>query len=170
MWARDQKLGVRGCVHAAAVAGAEVVFCTVTAEHAVVAAAQAAIHLERGAFWCDCNSCAPSSKRQAAEVIEAPGGLYVDVAVMAPVHPKRNMTPLLISGPHAEAIESILESLPMAPKLVAGEVGGVLDQDDPLGDGEGAGSADGGMRALCCRGLRFGARAGGVRAGGGCRL
>ena len=42
---------------------------------------------------------------------------------MAPVHPKLNMVPLLVSGPHAEAIAPVLEALPMAPARVAGEVG-----------------------------------------------
>lgn len=119
-----EKLGVRACdTIAEAVAGADLVFCTVTADQAVAAAEQAAVHIERGAFWGDCNSCAPSSKRRAAEVIEAAGGRYVDVAVMAPVHPKKNMVPLLIAGPHATAVAPILESLPMAPRIVAGEVG-----------------------------------------------
>jgi 3-hydroxyisobutyrate dehydrogenase-like beta-hydroxyacid dehydrogenase len=47
----------------------------------------------------------------------------VDVAVMAPVHPKLNMVPLLISGPHAKEIATHLEILPMAPRIVPGEVG-----------------------------------------------
>ena len=124
MAARYQGLGITGCASpAAAMAGAGIVFCTVTADQAVVAAKAAAPHLAPGAFWCDLNSCAPSSKRRAAEVIEAAGGRYVDVAVMAAVHPKRNMTPLLISGPHAEAVAPILSDLPMAPRVVAGEVG-----------------------------------------------
>ncbi len=124
MRAQYEDLGIRGCARAAeAVTGASLVFCTVTADQAVAAAEQAARHLERGAFWCDCNSCAPSSKRQAAEVIEAAGARYVDVAVMAPVHPKRHMVPLLISGPHAVAVQPVLESLPMVPRVVTGEVG-----------------------------------------------
>jgi 3-hydroxyisobutyrate dehydrogenase-like beta-hydroxyacid dehydrogenase len=124
MQARYRDLGITGCASpAAAVAGAGIVFCTVTADQAVVAAEAAAPHLAPGAFWCDLNSCAPSSKRRAAAVIEAAGGRYVDVAVMAAVHPKRNMTPLLISGPHAEAIAPVLTDLPMAPRVVAGEIG-----------------------------------------------
>ncbi len=106
-----------------AVAGAELVLCTVTADQAVNAAETAAGHLERNAFWCDLNSCAPSSKRRAAEIVEAEDGRYVDVAVMAPVHPKRNLTPLLISGPNADAIKPLLDELPMAARIVKGDVG-----------------------------------------------
>jgi 3-hydroxyisobutyrate dehydrogenase-like beta-hydroxyacid dehydrogenase len=121
---RYQRLGLQGCGSAAeAVDGAELVFSVVTADQAVAAAEAAAPHLARGAFWCDLNSCAPSSKRRAAQVIETAGGRYVDVAVMAPVHPKLNMVPLLVSGPHAETVAPRLAALPMAPRVVAGEVG-----------------------------------------------
>jgi 3-hydroxyisobutyrate dehydrogenase-like beta-hydroxyacid dehydrogenase len=124
MAARYRELGIEGCASpAAAVAGADIVFCTVTADQAVAAAEAAAPHLAPGAFWCDLNSCAPSSKRRAAAIVEGAGGRYVDVAVMAAVHPKRNMTPLLIAGPHAEAVAPLLIDLPMAPRVVAGEVG-----------------------------------------------
>ena len=58
-----------------------------------------------------------------AEVIEAAGGRYIDVAVMAPVHPKRNLVPLLISGPNARDAAPILEALPMALRVVEGPVG-----------------------------------------------
>jgi 3-hydroxyisobutyrate dehydrogenase-like beta-hydroxyacid dehydrogenase len=124
MTTRYEKLGIRGCASSAdAVQAADFVLCAVTADQAVVAAETAAPHLKPGIFWCDLNSCAPSSKRLAALAIEAAGGRYVDVAVMAPVHPKLNMVPLLISGPHAETVEPLLAALPMAPRVVSGDVG-----------------------------------------------
>lgn len=124
MAARYRDLGISGCATpAAAVDGADIVFCTVTADQAIAAAEAAAPYLAPGAFWCDLNSCAPSSKRRAAEIIEGAGGRYVDVAVMAAIRPKRNMTPLLIAGPHAEAIAPLLTDLPMALRVVAGGVG-----------------------------------------------
>ena len=117
-------LGIEGCSSAAeAVAGAQVVLCTVTADQAVRAAETAAPYLDEGAFWCDLNSCAPSSKQRSAGIIEARGGRYVDVAVMSPVHPKLNMTPLLLSGPHAQAIAPVLEALPTSLRVVEGPVG-----------------------------------------------
>lgn len=124
MAARYRDLAVAGCASAGeAVTGAQLVFCAVTADQAVAAAETAAPHLAPGTYWCDLNSCAPSSKRRAAETIEGSGGRYVDVAVMSPVHPKRNMVPLLISGPHAKDIAPLLADLPMAPRVVAGDVG-----------------------------------------------
>ncbi len=124
MAARYEALGLSGAATSAeAVADADLVLCVVTADQAVAAAEAAAPHLRKGAFWCDLNSCAPSSKRRAAALIEAAGGRYVDVAVLAPVYPKRNMVPLLLAGPHAHDVAPVLEGLPMAPRVVEGEVG-----------------------------------------------
>ncbi|WP_327194295.1 NAD(P)-dependent oxidoreductase [Novosphingobium album (ex Hu et al. 2023)] len=70
------------------------------------------------------NSVAPGTKRAAAEVIDAAGGRYVDVAVMAPVRPKCMDVPLLISGPHAEAGREALAGLGFtASRAVGDEVG-----------------------------------------------
>jgi 3-hydroxyisobutyrate dehydrogenase-like beta-hydroxyacid dehydrogenase len=124
MRARYDRLGVVGCDSAAeAVAEADLVFSTVTADQAVKAAENCAPHMRKGSFWFDLNSCAPSSKQRAAELMAAVGARYVDVAVMAPVYPKRNMVPLLIAGPHAEDAKPLLEALPMAPRVVDGDVG-----------------------------------------------
>lgn len=121
---RCAQLGL-GCVYSPkeALDGAALVFSCVTPDQAVPAARAAAGAIGLGTLWCDLNSCAPGSKREAAGLIEAAGGRYVDVAVMAPVHPKRNMVPLLVSGPHAEEAAQVLAALPMAPRVVPGEVG-----------------------------------------------
>ncbi len=124
MLARYHELGIRGCLSAAeAVANADIVFSTVTADQAVVAAEAAAPHIPAGLIWCDLNSCAPSSKQKAAAVIEAAGGHYIDVAVMSPVFPKKNLVPLLIAGAHAQRVEPMLASLPMSPRYVGERVG-----------------------------------------------
>ncbi len=124
MRARYAEHGVTGSqIIGDALAGTQAVFSVVTADQALVAAKAAAPHLPKGAFWFDCNSCAPKTKRQAADVIEAVGGRYVDAAVMAPVYPKRHHVPLLISGPHASAAERVLLSLDMKPQTAGTEVG-----------------------------------------------
>ncbi|QDY99668.1 NAD(P)-dependent oxidoreductase [Nitratireductor mangrovi] len=107
----------------AALDGADVVFSVVTADQALAAARAAAPILPKGSLWLDCNSCAPDTKRQAAEAIEAAGGSYVDVAVMAPVHPKRHKVPLLVSGPHAAAARTTLLALGMCPEIAGEAVG-----------------------------------------------
>jgi 3-hydroxyisobutyrate dehydrogenase-like beta-hydroxyacid dehydrogenase len=87
---------------AAAVAGAALILCLVTADQATAAAQEAALSVSPGAMWFDMNSVAPDTKRAVARVIEGVGGRYVDVAVLSPVHPKQRAAPLLVSGPHAE--------------------------------------------------------------------
>ncbi|MCJ8520904.1 3-hydroxyisobutyrate dehydrogenase-like beta-hydroxyacid dehydrogenase [Pseudorhizobium tarimense] len=99
------------------------VFCLVTADQAFAAACAGAEHLPSGALWLDGNSCAPQTKQKAAEVIERAGGRYVDVAVMAPVYPKRHQVPLLLSGPHAEEAAAAIEALDMRPTVLGSRVG-----------------------------------------------
>ncbi|MFN7103054.1 MAG: DUF1932 domain-containing protein [Pseudorhizobium sp.] len=103
--------------------GASVIFCLVTADQALEAARTASPHLQQGALWLDCNSCAPQTKARAALVIEAVGGRYVDVAVMAPVYPKRHQVPLLLSGPHAQEAAGLIEQLEMRPTITGKNVG-----------------------------------------------
>ena len=106
-----------------AVASAEAVFSVVTADQAHEAALAALPRLMTGAFFFDCDSCAPQTKARTAAAVEAAGGLYVDVAVMAPVHPRLHRTPLLISGPHAEAAAPALAALNMQARIHQGPVG-----------------------------------------------
>lgn len=117
----------RGLVcHAApqdALAGAGVALCPVTADQALAVEQTCAAHLPRGLIWLDGNSCALATKRQAAVVIEAAGGRYVDMAIMAPVHPHLNCTPALLSGPHAGAALAALAGFDMRLTVEGGAVG-----------------------------------------------
>lgn len=95
--------GVEGAANSAdALAGADLVLSLVTADRALAAARSAAPALARGALYCDMNSVSPGTKRQAAKAVEDTGARYADVAIMAPVHPRAENVPLLVSGPHAE--------------------------------------------------------------------
>ncbi len=124
MLARYAAHGIAGAESPAdALAGADAVFCVVTADRALAAAEAAAPLIAAGTFWFDCNSCSPGTKRRAADAIEAAGGRYVDVAVMAPVHPRKHHVPLLISGPHAEDADVALRALDMKPRRVGDEIG-----------------------------------------------
>lgn len=93
----------------------------VTADAALEAAREYAPLLPEGALWCDMNSVAPQTKRAAAATIEAAGGRYVDVAVMAPVHPAALAVPLFVSSPHAIAAQPLLEALGFSNVRVVGE-------------------------------------------------
>jgi 3-hydroxyisobutyrate dehydrogenase-like beta-hydroxyacid dehydrogenase len=108
---------------AGAIMGAQAVVCLVTADQALVAAKAGAPDLPKGALWLDGNSCAPGTKRQAAAVIEAAGGRYVDLAIMAPVHPRLHRTPGLLAGPHAEAAMAELAELGMDWRVAGMQVG-----------------------------------------------
>lgn len=102
---------------------AKAVFSLVTADRAHEAARESAPHIEAGAFYFDCNSCSPATKAASANIITGAGGRYVDVAVMAPVHPKRHETPILVSGEDAEAAVPLLTRLGMHPRVAGTRVG-----------------------------------------------
>jgi 3-hydroxyisobutyrate dehydrogenase-like beta-hydroxyacid dehydrogenase len=106
---------------AAALADRAFVLSLVTADSALAAARDYAPLLPEGALWCDLNSVAPQTKREAAAAVEAAGGRYVDVAVMAPVNPAKLAVPLLLSGPHAIAAQPLLESLGFSNVRVVGD-------------------------------------------------
>ncbi len=124
MQAQYRAHGVIGCADpAGAVQGAALVFSLVTADQAAGAAQEVAAVISPGAFYLDANSCAPGTKRRNAAVVEAVGGRYVDVAIMAPVQPRKHRTPMLLSGPHATALVPVLADLGMTVRLVSGPVG-----------------------------------------------
>lgn len=103
-----------------ALANATVVLSLVTADAALAVTGQYAHLLPKGALWCDMNSVAPDTKRAAAEVVEAAGSRYVDVAVMAPVDAELAV-PLLLAGPHSQAAEQLLLMLGFSNVRLAGE-------------------------------------------------
>jgi len=116
--------GIRGTqAIAEALNGAPAVFSLVTADQAFTAAEQAAAVIGSNAFYFDCNSCSPDTKRRSAKIIEAAGGRYVDTAVLAPVHPALHRTPLLLSGPHADDGAALLTTWDMIVDVIAGGVG-----------------------------------------------
>ncbi len=121
---RCARFGVEHCPSAAAALhGAGLVVSLVTADQAVAAAGDAASHLQAGALYVDGNSCSPDSKRRAARLVEAGGGRYVDMAIMAPVQRDRHRTPVLLAGPHAAAALRVLEGLGMRAEIAGEQVG-----------------------------------------------
>jgi 3-hydroxyisobutyrate dehydrogenase-like beta-hydroxyacid dehydrogenase len=114
---------VLGAAHAQAVHGAALVVSAVTASQAVAVAQACAPALAKGAFFLDFNSASPGAKCRAAEVVDAAGGRYVEGAVMTSVPPYRIKVPLLLGGPHAEALRPLLADLGFAPKLASPKLG-----------------------------------------------
>ncbi len=109
---------------AGALSGVTLAFSLVTADQALAVAQAAAAHLKPGTIYCDMNSVAPQTKQAAAQVIEAAGGHYVDVAVMAPVSPGRMAVPLLLSGARAAEALAQLTALGFTNARVAGDAVG----------------------------------------------
>src|SRR5690606_27598563 len=105
---------------AAALAGRAFVLSLVTADAALEAARAYAPLLPDGALWCDMNSVAPGTKREAAAAIEAAGGRYVGVVAMAP-DDKGMAVPVVGSGPHARAAEPLLATLGFTNVRVVGD-------------------------------------------------
>jgi len=122
--ARLQEHQVTGCEDpASAYTDADLIFSLVYADRARDAAADTARHMKPGALYLDGNSCSPQTKVRAAEAITAAGAHYIDMAVMAPVHPQREKTPVLLSGPEAERACTLLLELGMKPRVVGDKVG-----------------------------------------------
>jgi len=119
------RLGVQGALtNQAAVEGAGLVLSLVTADKALAAARETARGIAPDALYCDMNSVAPQTKRDAAAAIEQAGAHYIDVAVMAPVHPARRAVPLLVSGPQAERAAHALTAIGFGNvRVIAGGVG-----------------------------------------------
>lgn len=105
---------------AAALAGAPLVLSLVTADQALAAAQACAPLLAPGALWCDGNSVAPATKRAAAAVVEAAGGRYVDMALLAPVDLARLEVPLLLAGKAASEAQAMLAALGFTNLRVVG--------------------------------------------------
>ncbi|MGE4451091.1 NAD(P)-dependent oxidoreductase [Castellaniella sp.] len=119
--ARD---GVTLCDSAAALcAASDLVISAVTASNTVAVAREAAAHLRPGTIFLDLNSASPGAKRQAAGLVEAAGGRYVEAGVMTSVPPYGIRVPMLLGGPHAEALAERLRAFGMDATAVSPELG-----------------------------------------------
>jgi 3-hydroxyisobutyrate dehydrogenase-like beta-hydroxyacid dehydrogenase len=110
--------------NAAAVDGASTVLRLVTADQAIKAATTTASPIGAHTLFVDMNSVAPEAQWLAARAIEDRVARYVDMAIMAPVHPVGRSVPLLVSGPHAAAGADALNRTGFTDvRIVGGDVG-----------------------------------------------
>jgi 3-hydroxyisobutyrate dehydrogenase-like beta-hydroxyacid dehydrogenase len=107
---------------AAAVHDADIVISAVTAAASVEAARSIKAHLVGRPFVLDINSVSPGRKQETAKLL-GDAARYVDVAVVAPIHPARHQTPLLLAGPHAAAVAPALAALEMRATVAGEETG-----------------------------------------------
>ncbi|WP_105440901.1 NAD(P)-dependent oxidoreductase [Neorhizobium sp. T25_13] len=115
--------GVRPEASPAGIADAEWIFSAVTADQSLIAARSIVSHLGQGALLIDINSVSPGRKRETAALVDQTGADYLDMAVMAPVHPKGHATPVLIAGKSAAELLERFRGLGFSAD-VAGEAVG----------------------------------------------
>lgn len=108
---------------AEAAADADVVFVSVTAGSALDAAASLRGGLGHAPFVVDVNSVSPSTKREAAHVIEGAGGRYVEAAVMTSVPPHGLRSPMLLGGPHLREFMALMVPFDMRLTGFSDEIG-----------------------------------------------
>jgi 3-hydroxyisobutyrate dehydrogenase-like beta-hydroxyacid dehydrogenase len=70
----------------------------------------------------DINSVSPARKQATAKLL-GDAARYVDVAVIAAIHPARHQTPMLLAGPHAEAVAPVLAALGMRASVAGAQIG-----------------------------------------------
>jgi 3-hydroxyisobutyrate dehydrogenase-like beta-hydroxyacid dehydrogenase len=117
-------MGVRLAGSAAdAVRDSDVIVSAVTAESSLEAARSVEPHLAGNPYFLDINSVSPGRKKQ-TEALLGLKARYVDVAILAPIHPARHRTPLLLAGAHAEAVLPLLvDELEMRGLIAGPETG-----------------------------------------------
>ena len=104
-------------------AQAELIISAVTASNTLAVAEQTAAHLKPGTFFLDLNSASPGVKQQAAQIIEAAGGHYVEAGVMTSVPPYGVRVPMLLGGAKAADLAAVLSAWGLDTKAVSEKLG-----------------------------------------------
>jgi 3-hydroxyisobutyrate dehydrogenase-like beta-hydroxyacid dehydrogenase len=121
--AAGEAIGARTAASAAdAVRETDMVISAVTAASSLDAARSVAPYLTGNPYYLDINSVSPGRKQETAKLL-GNRARYVDVAVIAPIHPARHQTPLLIAGGQAEEISPLLRELGMQLTVISDETG-----------------------------------------------
>jgi 3-hydroxyisobutyrate dehydrogenase-like beta-hydroxyacid dehydrogenase len=106
-----------------AVRGSDIIISAVTAASSLEAARSVEPHLAGNPYFLDINSVSPGRKKETEKALGAKAR-YVDVAILAPIHPKRHQTPLLLAGPHAATVMPLLvDELEMRGAIAGSETG-----------------------------------------------
>lgn len=116
--------GVTACDGVAALcAQADLVISAVTASNALAVAREAAARIRPGSAFLDLNSASPGTKQQAAALIDAAGGRYVEAGVMTSVPPYGIRVPMLLGGVHAAGLQPLLSGLGMDVQVAGDRIG-----------------------------------------------
>ncbi|MGN6467803.1 MAG: DUF1932 domain-containing protein [Rhizobiaceae bacterium] len=99
------------------------IISAVTADQSLIAARSLLPHLVQGQVVIDLNSVSPERKRETAEEVTNAGAAYLDMAVMAPVHPRGHRTPVLLAGAPAEWLATAMAALGFDLRVVGDRAG-----------------------------------------------
>jgi 3-hydroxyisobutyrate dehydrogenase-like beta-hydroxyacid dehydrogenase len=115
--------GVRVAETPAGLCEADWIISAVTADQSLRAVEMLAPHLSQGCLVVDINSVSPERKRGSAILVERKGSAYLDMAVMAAVHPRGHRTPVLVAGPSGNALRPDLDRVGFDYEVVGAEIG-----------------------------------------------
>lgn len=118
--ARDRSVEI---VRPQDLSGCDWIISAVTADQSLEAAEAASAWLRAGQIYFDINSVSPQRKRDSAALVASAGATYLDMAVMAPVHPRGHRTPTLIAGSAPNGVTEALGALDFNFEVVGTEPG-----------------------------------------------
>jgi 3-hydroxyisobutyrate dehydrogenase-like beta-hydroxyacid dehydrogenase len=101
----------------------EVIVSAVWGSTALKVAGRCAPFARAGQFYCDINNTAPSAKTQGAEMLNAKGAKYVDLALFVAPDRYRHRSFMLASGDGARPLKRIMAPYGMSPEVVTGGAG-----------------------------------------------
>jgi 3-hydroxyisobutyrate dehydrogenase-like beta-hydroxyacid dehydrogenase len=101
----------------------DVIISAVWGSTALKVAAQAASLVKAGQLYCDINNTAPSVKTRGAEMLNAKGAKYLDLALFVAPDRDRHRSYMLASGDGARTLKRIMAPYGMSPEVVTGGAG-----------------------------------------------
>jgi len=106
---------------ASAARGCSLVLSVVTADQAAEAARSVLPDLGAGTLFVDLNSVSPGTKTAVSDLVHGAGGRFVEASIMSPILPRRSASPILLSGPNAEAFLAFGDTLGLSNMHVVSE-------------------------------------------------
>lgn len=101
----------------------DVIFSAVWGNAALKVAGRCASLVRAGQFYCDVNNTAPSVKLRGAELLNAKGVKYVDLALFVAPDRDKHRSFMLASGDGAHPFNKVMARYGMKPKVVPGGAG-----------------------------------------------
>jgi 3-hydroxyisobutyrate dehydrogenase-like beta-hydroxyacid dehydrogenase len=101
----------------------DVIFSAVWGNAALKVAGQCASYVKAGQFYCDLNNTAPSVKARGAEMLNAKGVKYVDLALFVAPDRDKHRSFMLASGDGARLLKRVTAPYGMNPEVVPGGAG-----------------------------------------------